>query len=187
MFEAAEIGAKVAEPDYEAALPELRTNLINAQFDLAKADFPVLLLIAGDDRVGCNEVLNILHEWMDARYLRTSVFGPMNGGRRAAATLLAALARAARARGNRHLRRLVGDRADRLEAPRRDRRRAVRPVLRSPARSREAAGRRRRPRAQVLDPPSQARARTAREEGRQAQGPSELADREGRPPHSRAL
>ena len=77
MFEAAEIGAKVAKPDYEAQLPELRTQLINAQFDLAKADFPVLLLIVGDDRVGCNEVLNILHEWMDARYLQTHVFGPM--------------------------------------------------------------------------------------------------------------
>ncbi len=78
MFEAAEVGAKVSRSDYEAALPELRTQLINAQFDLAKADFPVLLLVAGDDRVGCNEVLNLLHEWMDARYLRTHVFGPMN-------------------------------------------------------------------------------------------------------------
>ena len=37
----------------------------------------MLLLVAGDDRVGCNEVLNLLHEWMDARYLRTHVFGPM--------------------------------------------------------------------------------------------------------------
>jgi len=78
MFEAAEIGASVPEADYEAALPQLRTDLINAQFDLMKADFPVLLLIAGDDRVGCNEVLNILHEWMDARYLQTSVFGAMS-------------------------------------------------------------------------------------------------------------
>jgi len=78
MFEAAEIGARIAKPDYEAALPELRANLINAQFDLAKADFPVLLLLAGDDRVGCNEILNILHEWLDARFLRTSVVGPMN-------------------------------------------------------------------------------------------------------------
>ena len=77
MFEAAEIGAKVSKPDYEAALPELRMNLINAQFDLKQADFPVLLVIAGDDRVGCNEVLNLLHEWMDARDLRTSVFGVM--------------------------------------------------------------------------------------------------------------
>jgi polyphosphate:AMP phosphotransferase len=77
MFEAAEIGASVTRVDYEAALPELRTQLINAQFDFAKADFPVLLMVAGDDRVGCNEVLNLLHEWMDARYLHTHVFGPM--------------------------------------------------------------------------------------------------------------
>jgi polyphosphate:AMP phosphotransferase len=74
MFEAAEIGAKVSKQEYEAALPQLRTDLINAQFDLARADFPVLLLLAGDDRIGCNEILNILHEWMDARYLQTHVF-----------------------------------------------------------------------------------------------------------------
>ena len=78
MFEAAEIGARVSKEDYEAALPQLRTDLINAQFDLKKADFPVLMMLAGDDRVGCNEVLNTLHEWMDARYLQTSVFGEMS-------------------------------------------------------------------------------------------------------------
>ena len=77
MFEAAELGAKVSKQDYEAALAQLRADLINAQFDLKKADFPVLLMVAGDDRVGCNEVLNVLHEWMDARYLQTSVFGEM--------------------------------------------------------------------------------------------------------------
>ena len=78
MFESAEIGAKVPKPDYEAALPQLRADLINAQFDLKKADFPVLMMVAGDDRVGCNEVLNSLHEWMDARELQTSVFGEMS-------------------------------------------------------------------------------------------------------------
>jgi polyphosphate:AMP phosphotransferase len=78
MFEAAEIGARVSKEDYEAALPQLRTDLINAQFDLKKADFPVLMMLAGDDRVGCNEVLNLVHEWMDARYLQTSVFGEMS-------------------------------------------------------------------------------------------------------------
>ncbi len=78
MFEAAELGATVSEPEYEAALPQLRMDLLNAQFDLKKADFPVLLMLAGDDRVGCNGVLNVLHEWMDARRLQTNVFGPMS-------------------------------------------------------------------------------------------------------------
>ena len=84
MFEAAEIGATVCKEDYEAALPQLRTDLINAQFDLKKADFPVLLMLAGDDRVGCNEVLNVLHEWMDARYLQASVFGELTPEEKAA-------------------------------------------------------------------------------------------------------
>jgi hypothetical protein len=29
-------------------------RLLNAQFDLAEADFPVVVIIAGDDRVGAN-------------------------------------------------------------------------------------------------------------------------------------
>lgn len=75
MFEAAETGAKVAKEDYEDQIPALRVDLLNAQFDLRSADFPVLILISGDDRAGCNQAIDLLHEWMDARYMETHVIG----------------------------------------------------------------------------------------------------------------
>jgi polyphosphate:AMP phosphotransferase len=74
VFEAAELGSAVSEEDYEARLPSLRVDLLNAQYDLRTADFPVVILLTGDDRAGVNETLNVLHEWMDARYLATRVF-----------------------------------------------------------------------------------------------------------------
>src|SRR5262245_7590703 len=77
MFEIAEVGSQVSKEEYEAQVPHLRVDLINVQYDLRNADFPTLLLIVGDDHHGCNEILNLLHEWMDARYLDTHVFGSL--------------------------------------------------------------------------------------------------------------
>nr|MDJ0851574.1 polyphosphate:AMP phosphotransferase [Myxococcota bacterium] len=54
-------------------LESLRVELLNLQFDLQSADFSVILLVAGDDRPGCVELLHALHECMDARYLETHV------------------------------------------------------------------------------------------------------------------
>jgi len=76
MFEAAEMGAKLSKEDYADQARALRPRLLNAQFDLQSADFSVLILISGDDRPGASEVLNHLHEWMDARYIETHAFGP---------------------------------------------------------------------------------------------------------------
>ena len=75
MFETAEVGSQIPKEEYEAQVPQSRVDLINAQYDLRNADFPTLVLIAGDDRQGCNDIVNLLHEWMDARYLDTHVFG----------------------------------------------------------------------------------------------------------------
>jgi polyphosphate:AMP phosphotransferase len=77
VFEAAEVGNKVSKEDYEAQVPDLRVDLLNAQYDLRAADFPVILLIGGDDPDGCNRLLQVINEWMDARYIRTHAFGPM--------------------------------------------------------------------------------------------------------------
>jgi polyphosphate:AMP phosphotransferase len=74
MFEPFELGSKVAKAEYAEAVPDLRVRLLNAQFDLRKADFPVLILLAGDDYHGVDELLDILHEWLDARYIDTHVF-----------------------------------------------------------------------------------------------------------------
>ncbi|GAG15887.1 unnamed protein product, partial [marine sediment metagenome] len=75
MLEIAEVGAKVSKKEYEKALPELRVDLLSAQFQVRGGDFPVLIVLSGDDREGVSEVLNLLHHWMDARYLEAHFFG----------------------------------------------------------------------------------------------------------------
>ncbi len=77
MLEAAEIGSTIDKKEFEEALPELRVRFVNAQYDLRQADFPVLLAIVGDDRQGAGDLVNRLNEWMDARYIRTRVFGAL--------------------------------------------------------------------------------------------------------------
>lgn len=74
MFEPFEVGSKVAKADYVEAVPDLRVRLLNAQFDLQQAPFPVLILIGGDDYQGVDDLLDVLHEWLDARYIDTEVF-----------------------------------------------------------------------------------------------------------------
>ncbi|MDG2307258.1 MAG: polyphosphate:AMP phosphotransferase [Candidatus Binatia bacterium] len=74
MLESAEMGRSESRDAYDERLPALRVELLNAQFDLRGAKFPVVLLVAGDDHIGCNAVVNVLHEWLDARYLRTHAF-----------------------------------------------------------------------------------------------------------------
>lgn len=73
MLKVSEVGNKVSKADFKAAVPDLRVDLINAQYELRDADFPVVIWIAGDDRIAGNEVVNRINEWMDARYINTVV------------------------------------------------------------------------------------------------------------------
>jgi len=74
MLEVSEVGNKISKEEYKAAIPDLRLGLINAQYDLHKADFPVIIWIAGDDRIAANALVNRLNEWMDSRFVETRVF-----------------------------------------------------------------------------------------------------------------
>ncbi len=74
MFAAAEVGSRVSKEEFKAAEPELRVDMINAQTDLLGADFPLVLLLMGDDVLGVNRLLDLVHEWMDARFIETHVF-----------------------------------------------------------------------------------------------------------------
>lgn len=74
MLEVSEVGNKIGKEEYKAAIPDLRVGLINAQYDLHKADFPVIVWIAGDDRLAANALVNQLNEWMDSRFVETRVF-----------------------------------------------------------------------------------------------------------------
>lgn len=75
MFETAELGHKIDKETYKRLAPQLRTDLLNAQYDLKEnARHPVIILISGHDGAGKGETINLLYEWMDPRYLSTLAF-----------------------------------------------------------------------------------------------------------------
>jgi polyphosphate:AMP phosphotransferase len=76
MFESAELGHKISKTVYDDAVPQLREELLNAQFDLAQQGrFPVIVLIGGIDGAGRSETVNLLNEWMDPRFIQTHGMG----------------------------------------------------------------------------------------------------------------
>jgi len=74
MFETAELGRRTNREELKKQEPVLRTGLLTVQYELREADFPVVLVIAGTDRLGGADLINLLHEWMDARYIEANVF-----------------------------------------------------------------------------------------------------------------
>lgn len=78
MFESAELGHKVDKETWQRRLPVLREALLDAQFDLLDSGHTaVVVLIGGVEGAGKGEVVNLLNEWMDPRYIRTEAFGPL--------------------------------------------------------------------------------------------------------------
>ncbi len=75
MFEIAELGHAVQKSEYDDQVPELRTQLLLAQEKIKTSGFSVIILISGVDGGGKGRVINLLNEWMDARYMRTIAFG----------------------------------------------------------------------------------------------------------------
>ena len=76
MFESAELGHKIDKATYDAEIPKLREDLLNAQFDLAqKAGFPVIILVGGVDGAGKGETVNLLNAWMDPRHIQAHAMG----------------------------------------------------------------------------------------------------------------
>ena len=71
MFESAELGHRITKDVWDREVPPLREALLDAQYDLATAKFPVILLVAGVDGSGKSETVNTLNEWMDPRHIQT--------------------------------------------------------------------------------------------------------------------
>ncbi|MET0794522.1 MAG: polyphosphate:AMP phosphotransferase [Polyangiaceae bacterium] len=71
MLKSAELGRALSKQDYDATIGELRTSLLKVQAELADANFPVVVLINGEEGAGRSETLNTLNEWFDARFLRS--------------------------------------------------------------------------------------------------------------------
>lgn len=76
MFESAELGHKIDKATYDAEVPKLREALLDVQMDLAKlAKFPVIILVGGVDGAGRGEIVNLLNEWLDPRFVQTHGMG----------------------------------------------------------------------------------------------------------------
>jgi polyphosphate:AMP phosphotransferase len=60
---------------YKAQVLLLREELLDVQQQLRQADFPVLVLFSGVEAAGKSETMNLLHEWMDPRWLHTHAYG----------------------------------------------------------------------------------------------------------------
>jgi polyphosphate:AMP phosphotransferase len=76
MFETAELGRSVGKEEFEAEVPKLRLELLEAQRELHKAGVPVIVLLAGADGAGKGETVSRVLEWLDTRGLDTHAFGP---------------------------------------------------------------------------------------------------------------
>jgi polyphosphate:AMP phosphotransferase len=81
MFESAELGHRVAKSTYEKRMPTVRYELLEAQLQvLAKAEFPVVVVLSGEDGSGRGDLVNRLLEWMDPRHVRVQSIGtPVDG------------------------------------------------------------------------------------------------------------
>lgn len=71
MLETAELGVKIPKDVYKREVEATRTSLLAAQSRLEQADLAVVVMIAGTGSCGKGEVVNLLHEWLDARGLQT--------------------------------------------------------------------------------------------------------------------
>jgi polyphosphate:AMP phosphotransferase len=74
MFEAAKLGRKVSKSVYKEEIPELRTELLEAQRRLRGSNIPVIVLVSGVEGAGKGEVVNRLTEWMDTRGVEINAF-----------------------------------------------------------------------------------------------------------------
>jgi AMP-polyphosphate phosphotransferase len=75
MLDSAALGQKISKKQYSDQVPKLRTELLLAQNQLREAaGFSVIVVVAGSDAAGKGRTVNVLHEWLDPRFLQTHAF-----------------------------------------------------------------------------------------------------------------
>ena len=75
MFESAEIEHDIDKATFEERLPQLREDILNAQFDLIEAkSFPTILLFSGMEGTGVIDTLTNAYTVLDARHVIASAF-----------------------------------------------------------------------------------------------------------------
>jgi polyphosphate kinase 2 (PPK2 family) len=71
LFETAELGRKISKKEFRKQLPELRAELLQAQFALSRTNTSVIIIISGVNAAGRGDVVNVLNEWLDPRGMET--------------------------------------------------------------------------------------------------------------------
>ena len=74
MFESVELGHVLTKEQYNSELPKLRSQLLQAHFDLRGKHFPVIIIVSGADGAGKGAVVHRLNEWLDPRGVETHAF-----------------------------------------------------------------------------------------------------------------
>ncbi|MCA9246710.1 MAG: polyphosphate:AMP phosphotransferase, partial [Planctomycetales bacterium] len=64
----------LSKNEFEQREARLRAELLQAQFDLRQADFPVLVIISGIDAAGRSETIDLFNKWLDVRHLQTFAY-----------------------------------------------------------------------------------------------------------------
>ena len=74
MFKSLEVGRRIKNVEFrERSLP-LRRDLLQAQFQLAERDYPLIILVAGLEGAGKGRLIHRLNEWMDPRGIETNTY-----------------------------------------------------------------------------------------------------------------
>ncbi len=77
MFESAELGHKIDKATYDKQVPQLRADLLDAQYDMGELKkYAVIILVNGVNGAGKGETVNLLNAWMDPRHIQTHAFPP---------------------------------------------------------------------------------------------------------------
>lgn len=74
MFELVEMEKTLPKDDYDKRISDLRQRLFFAQLETKKLNIPIIILIAGVDGAGRGEIINLISEFLDTRYIKTHTF-----------------------------------------------------------------------------------------------------------------
>ena len=74
MFETLEIGRQIKKSEFDELELPLKQKLLAAQLELAKRDYPVVIVIAGLDGAGKGSLAQTLNTWMDPRGVETNTY-----------------------------------------------------------------------------------------------------------------
>jgi len=84
MFDEAEQDPSLSDEESARLEKRLRIQLLNEQYrHIHLKDRALLIIVAGIDGAGKGDTVNLLHEWMDPRHVRTIAFGELTAEEKA--------------------------------------------------------------------------------------------------------